>query len=91
MKTSGVNSLQIDDLEAGCAISLFLAAAGCEVETTFDNGTAFLFADSHAAELGGVENSHDILELANQLRERLNRHPQEAEIALLTNQLPIVA
>ena len=94
MKATNIQSFQIADPETGVAVALLLAAAGYEVETDIHDGTAFVSADGDGAELellDGDAPQRSAFELACQLRERLERRFDEAELATLRNEFHNVA
>jgi hypothetical protein len=68
-----------DDVEAGSAFALYLAAAGYEVETDFVDGSVFISAEGYEPEV----EIGDVKQLACELRCRLDDMPVEPEFAAM--------
>jgi len=84
LKTANRLNIIEADPEVGSALALFLAAAGYDVETDFNDGSAFILAESIEPDLRLDED--DLRGFANQLRERLDDSAEEVEFAELSSE-----
>ena len=95
MQIHSSQSFQIRDPETGSALALLLAAAGYELETDICDGTAFIAVnEEEAPELPLLDEAApqwSAYDLACELRERLDRQAEEAELATLSSAFHDVA